>query len=604
MCGIIGYIGDKQATDIIIQGLKYLEYRGYDSSGIAIYDGDRIRLAKKEGRIVNLENHLRENPLSGTLAIGHTRWATHGRPADFNAHPFVSFHTRYAVVHNGIIENYLEIKEELMAKGVAFRSQTDSEVVAHLLEDKDEGDVKRAILAAVARLKGAFALGIICIDDPKHIYAVRKDNPLIVGKTDAEGFICSDINSCDKFLEEAVVLDNGQIARVGRGSVEIFDFDGNPSFPVYLRLDKEERSELASYECYMDKEIKEIPSALRRAVKNYDKYGVFSKIDREYLKNIRRINIVGCGTALHAGLYGEKLIKKYLPDIDVYSEAASEFRYDDVKVDEYTLTVVVSQSGETADTLVCQQMVKERGGKTAAICNVSSSSMVRNADFYLPISAGQEIAVASTKAYNCQNLIFALFVFDLAYLRSSLKKERYDELRRAAEELPAKAEEILKSRDYIANFAREHYLRKSVFYLGRGLDYCVSLEGSLKLKEISYIHCEAYAAGELKHGTLALIEKDILVVAPVTQRELIDKMYSSLAEVKTRGAEVLVITPFGDNRSLKEISDDIINLPQTDGDLYPVLSVIPTQLLAYFIARAKGCDIDKPRNLAKSVTVE
>lgn len=604
MCGIIGYIGDKRASDVILQGLKYLEYRGYDSSGIAVLNNGAIKVAKKQGRIVNLENELLTNPIEGNVAIGHTRWATHGKPSDDNAHPFVSCKTRFAVVHNGIIENYLEIKEELMAEGVQFRSQTDSEVVAHLVENLDRGDVKKAILDAVGKLKGAFALGIICADNPDVIYAVRKDNPLIVGNTDKEGFICSDIGSLQKFLSKVIVLDNGQMAIVGRGGTELFDFNGNPIEKSYTELTAEEESTLSNYECFMDKEMSEIPAAIGRAVKHYRESDAFSKIDSEYLKKIKRINIVGCGTALHAGLYGEKLIKKFLPDIDVYSEMASEFRYNDVKVDKNTLTITISQSGETADTLICQHMVKEMGGRTMTICNVPTSSMVHSADYHLLTCAGQEVAVASTKAYNCQAVTFAMFVFDLARLRGNIDETKYKILSDGISELPDKAEQALKNRDYIAEFAKTNYTRKSIFYLGRGLDYCVAMEGSLKLKEISYIHCEAYAAGELKHGTLALIEKEVLTVALVTQKELIDKIYSSLVEVRTRGANILVITPFKDSPQLKEISDYIIEVPAADSVLYPIISVIPTFLMAYYIARAKGCDIDKPRNLAKSVTVE
>lgn len=604
MCGIIGYVGDKNASDVILKGLKYLEYRGYDSSGIAVLHNNEIKIVKKQGRIEKLANELAERPIFGNIAIGHTRWATHGCPSDGNAHPFISSKSRFAVVHNGIIENYLEIKEFLSLRGVNFYSQTDSEVVAHLVEYLYEGDIKKAILGAVARLKGAFALGIISVDTPSTLYAVRKDNPLIVGRTETEGFICSDIGSLQKFLNKVIVLDNGQMAIVKKQSIELYDFDGNAIEANYTELTSESESMLNSYECFMDKEIDEIPDALTRAVKNYRDTRAFQDIDCEYLKKIKRINIVACGTALHAGLYGERLIKKYLPDVDVYSEPASEFRYDDVKVDENTLTITISQSGETADTLTCQRMVKERGGRTMTICNVKTSSMVHSADFKLFTCAGQEVAVASTKVYNCQCLVFAMFIFDLAKLRGAITEAEYDNLQSEIDKLPEKAAKALSAREFISEFGKDNYRRKSVFYLGRGMDYCVAMEGSLKLKEISYIHCEAYAAGELKHGTLALIEKDILVVAFATQKELIDKIYSSLAEVKTRGAAILVITPFADDVKLKKIADYIVAVPETDGVLYPIISVVPAFLMAYYIARAKGCDIDKPRNLAKSVTVE
>ena len=603
MCGIIGYVGEKNAPDVIIQGLKYLEYRGYDSSGIAVWSGEKFDLVKTKGRIADLEKELAKTPVSGHLAIGHTRWATHGCPADRNAHPFVSYNSRFAVVHNGIIENYLEIKDELQKKGVVFSSETDSEVIAHLLENLDKGDVKRAVLDATARLKGAFAIGIICADDPEVIYAVRKDNPLIVGVTDSEGFICSDINSLQRFLNEVVVLENGQVAKVEKGKVELFDFEGNDVEVKPISLDSAEDSELKNFECYMDKEIKEIPDALATAIARY-RNGMFAKIDKKYLKRLRRINIVACGTALHAGLYGEKIIKKFLPKIDVTSQPASEFRYDDVKVDDRTLTITISQSGETADTLISQNKVHDMGGKTLTICNVETSSMVRSADFSLFISAGPEVAVASTKAYNCQCLIFLMFILDLAKLRGEIDEFLYNNLQKDIDALPEIASRAVKVAPQVAKFANKNYIRKSVFYIGRGLDYCTAMEGSLKLKEISYIHCEAYPAGELKHGTLALIEEGVLVIAPVTQKDLISKVASGLEEVKSRGADVLVITPFYDRPSISAISDYRIKLPDANELLYPIISVIPTQLLAYYIARAKGCDIDKPRNLAKSVTVE
>ena len=603
MCGIIGYVGDKNAPDVIIQGLKYLEYRGYDSSGVAVWSGERFDLVKTKGRIADLERELAKTPVSGHLAIGHTRWATHGCPADKNAHPFVSYNSRFAVVHNGIIENYLEIKDELQKKGVVFTSETDSEVIAHLLENLDKGDVKHAVLEATARLKGAYAIGIICADDPNVIYAVRKDNPLIVGVTENEGFICSDVNSLQKFLSEVVVLENGQMAIVSRGKVDLYDFDGNEVPVSFTALSSWEESELKDFECYMDKEIKEIPVALANAITHY-RDGMFTRIDKKYLRRLKRINIVACGTALHAGLYGEKLLKKYCPKIDVFSEAASEFRYDDVKVDDRTLTVTVSQSGETADTLVCQNMVRGMGGKTLTICNVETSSMVRSSDYALFLSAGPEVAVASTKAYNCQCLLFLMFVLDLAYLRGEIDEFAYKNMQQDIDRLPEIAGRTLKVSPQVARFANKNYTRKSVFYIGRGLDYCTAQEGSLKLKEISYIHCEAYPAGELKHGTLALIEDGVLVIALITQKDLISKAASGLEEVKSRGADVLVITPFYDRPAISAVSDYRIKLPDVNETLYPIISVIPTQLLAYYIARAKGCDIDKPRNLAKSVTVE
>jgi glucosamine--fructose-6-phosphate aminotransferase (isomerizing) len=604
MCGIIGYVGDRQASDVIIEGLKHLEYRGYDSAGIAVNNRGRITVAKKEGRIANLEALLKEKPLYGNLAIGHTRWATHGKPSDVNAHPFVGSKRKYAVVHNGIIENYLEIKDELVSQGVVFHSKTDSEVIVHLLESFDNGDPVATILKTIEKLKGSFAIGIIYYQAPDTIFAAKKDNPLIVGCANGEGFICSDVNSLPPSLNKVVVLDNEQFAIVKKNSIDLFNFKGEPLEKQFTELSPEEWGALEGFDCYMDKEISEIPVALRRAITYYRENKSFEKIDNAYLKRIKRINIVGCGTALHAGLCGEKLIKKYLPDVDVYSDMASEFRYNPVKVDDKTLTITISQSGETADTLICQKMVDEMGGKTLTICNVPSSSMVHYADFNLQICAGKEVAVASTKAYNCQVLIFTMFILDLAHLRGTLSDADYDYFQKEIDKLPEQAKIATSEREDVKNFAEQTFRKKCVFYLGRGLDYCVAMEGSLKLKEISYIHCEAYAAGELKHGTLALIEKDVVVVALITDRDMVDKMYSSLAEVRTRGAKILTITPFSDEMKLREISDYLIEVPTVDKNLSPIVSVIPTQLISYYIARAKGCDIDKPRNLAKSVTVE
>lgn len=604
MCGIIGYVGSKQASDVIIKGLKFLEYRGYDSAGIAVLNKGKIKVMKKQGRIVNLENCLKNSPLPGNQAIGHTRWATHGEPSDKNAHPFVGNRTKYSVVHNGIIENHLEIKEELVAEGCEFHSKTDSEVIVHLLEKLDNGDPVKTILKAVKKLKGTFALGIINADNPGVIYAVKKDNPLIVGVDDKEGYICSDITTLQNFVKKVIVLDNGQIAVVKRGDVALFDFNGKKIDKTFMELDEGMNCELGDHECFMEKEICEIPESVARAVKNYRINHCFEKIDAEYLKNLKRINVVACGTALHAGLIGTAFIKKYLPDVDVYSEMASEFRYDQIKVDEQTLTVTVSQSGETADTLFCQNLVREKGGRTLTICNVPTSAMVQSADYNLQICAGPEVAVASTKAYNCQVIVFALFVLDLARLRGSITEEEYNRMQAEIDLLPEKVNSALGTRESVEIFAHKNFRKKSVFYLGRGVDYCVAMEGSLKLKEISYIHCEAYAAGELKHGTLALIEKDVIVIAVITDENMVDKMCSSLSEVRARGANVLTITPFDDNMKLKEISDYLIEIPKTDKMLSPIVSVIPTQFISYYIARAKGCDIDKPRNLAKSVTVE
>lgn len=600
MCGIIGYTGKKQATEIIIKGLKSLEYRGYDSSGIAVYDGENIQAVKKEGRIVCLEKELVEHPLSGNTAIGHTRWATHGKPSDSNAHPFVSTAHKFAVVHNGIIENYLEIKEYLQAHNIHFYSQTDSEVVAHLIEFLYLGDVREAILAAVRQLKGSFALGVISSAEPGTIYAIKKDNPLIIGIGEQENFISSDITSLQKFTGKVVVLQNFQLAKVTAQSVEVFDFDGCVQTMETVDVSRQLDEEVNDFESYMEKEIREIPDALSRAIKNY----VSPFEDEQYWKGINRIYFIGCGTALHAGMVGKRILKKLLPELNLFAEMASEFRYDDFHIDEHTLTVAVSQSGETADTLSCIRMVKERGGKVLCVCNVPISSIVFESSFALFTNAGPEVAVASTKAYNCQLAVLIRFALDFARLKGGLSVHQYNNMLTEMNTLPEKAAETLELSQFISDFSSWNYTRKSVFYLGRGLDYFVAMEGSLKLKEISYIQSEAYAAGELKHGTLALIEEGVLVMALATQTALLEKMHSSLIEVKSRGATVITITPFADNAAIKDASDFIIPIPEVSDLFYPVISVIPTQLFSYYIARAKGCDIDKPRNLAKSVTVE
>ncbi|MFW5780438.1 MAG: glutamine--fructose-6-phosphate transaminase (isomerizing) [Bacillota bacterium] len=600
MCGIIGYTGKKKAKDIIIKGLKGLEYRGYDSGGIAIYDNNDIKVVKKEGRIAQLEEELKSHNFTGKTAIGHTRWATHGKPSDDNAHPFISTANKFAVVHNGIIENYLEIKEYLQERNIYFYSQTDSEVVAHLIEYLFAGNVKEAILEAVRRLKGSFALGIVTSLEPGVIYAVKKDNPLIVGLGIDENYISSDVTSLQNFTKSVIVLNNYEVAKLTSDSVKLFGFDGKDKDYEIVDVKEEIVDAEQEYESYMEKEIWEIPDAISRAIKNYTS----PIIDKTYFENINKIFFIGCGTALHAGLVARKLMKKLLPQINVYAEMASEFRYDDFYIDDKTLTVAISQSGETADTLSCIRMVRERGGKVLSICNVPVSSIVFESDFSLFTNAGAEIAVASTKAYNCQLVVATMFALDFAMNKGAISKEMFENTKNDLLLLKEKAKETLELNEFISEFSSWNYDRKCVFYLGRGIDFYLAMEGSLKLKEISYIHSEAYAAGELKHGTLALIEKGVLVMAIITEKDLLDKMYSSLSEVKSRGATIITITPYENNPSIKDVSDYIIPLPTVNDILYPIISVIPMQLFSYYIARAKGCDIDKPRNLAKSVTVE
>jgi glucosamine--fructose-6-phosphate aminotransferase (isomerizing) len=603
MCGIIGYTGAGEACPILLRGLRYLEYRGYDSSGIAVFNGTNIEIIKKEGRISCLERALAEAEPKGTCGIGHTRWATHGKPSDCNAHPFVSYNSKFAVVHNGIIENYLEIKDCLLAGGAHFRSQTDSEVIAHLLESLFGGDIRKAILETLSRLKGSYALGILCADEPGKIYCVRKDNPLVIGLGDNGNYICSDIVSLQLFTDRAIVLDNCSVACVTAENVEIFGFNGEKKEFQIVGIERHGDADKL-FESYMLKEIFEIPESMRSAASWYKYARPLERIDKEYLKNLRRIYFIGCGTALHSGLIGAWLVRRLMPGIDVHAVVASEFRYDNYEVDAGTLTVCVSQSGETADTLTCLRMVRAKGGKVLSVCNVKTSSIAHESDYLLNTSAGPEVAVASTKAYNCQNLLLALFAMDLAVARGAISEDRRKIYWEDIVQLPRKAEECLRLDKAILDFCIDNFRRKCVFYLGRGQDYYTAMECSLKLKEISYIHSEAYAAGELKHGTLALIEENVLVVAIATQEELIEKTVSSLEEVKARGAVIVTLTPFTGEKGLRAVSDALIPLPRTDEIFYSVLSVIPAQLMAYFIARAKGCDADKPRNLAKSVTVE
>ena len=604
MCGIIGCVGDKNAPDVILRGLKHLEYRGYDSSGIAVRTEDEFRLVKSVGKISRLEAALINNPLKGDIAIGHTRWATHGGASERNAHPFISYGKRFVVAHNGIIENYLSIKSELSKAGVEFASETDSEVVAHLLEKYTQEDVLTGLLKTVDRLEGSYALAIMCLDRPDEIFVARKDSPLVVGNNGQVGFVCSDINTIKRFLSKAVVLDNECVAVLTRDRLDIFDFQGveREAFPTVLPTEVEEIP--TEYSCHMDKEMDEIPFALSANIRSYRADRIIERFDKEYLINISRINIVGCGTALHAGKYAEKVIKKLIKNIDVTVSEGSEFRYDTIRADERTLIVTISQSGETADTLFSQNAVKSLGGIVLNVGNVPTSSMAIGADYFIDIKAGEEIAVASTKAYNCQELSLLQFVLDLALVRKDIDKEKYLAYQKQINRLPILANATLGTRFIIEKFAKRNYKRKSVFYIGRGADYVVACEGGLKLKEISYIHCEAYPAGELKHGTLALIEKGVLVIAIITDGGLIDKTVSAMSEVKARGADVLTVTPFNNDDRINSLSDKVFLIPETDALLSPIISVIPTQLLAYYMAKNKGCDVDRPRNLAKSVTVE
>ena len=609
MCGIVGYVGDRQAAEFLLDGLSKLEYRGYDSAGIAVYDGENIRVEKSVGRLAALRDKIKGNVPMGSLGIGHTRWATHGRPSDVNSHPHTDCHGDFAIVHNGIIENYLSLKEELIAKGHVFKSETDTEVVVHLLEEVYTGDFVAAVRAVLERIEGSYALVFMSRRHPDLLICTKQDNPLIIGLGEGENFIASDIPAIISKTRRTYILADGEVPIVRKEAVEVTNHLG-ASVPkkVFEVTWNAEAAEKGGYEHFMLKEIHEQPKAVRDTMSQRitaDKKSIsFDELawDADYLNSFNKIYIVACGTAYHAGLVGKYYIEK-LARVLVEVDVASEFRYRDPIVDEHTLLIVVSQSGETSDTLAALKESKRRGAKTLAITNVVGSSIAREADQVVYTWAGPEIAVASTKAYTTQLVLFFMLALYMAEIKKSIAAERTAELVAQLHEIPAQVSEILSDVDPIKTFAKQYGFNEDVFYIGRGLDYAVSLEGALKLKEISYIHAEAYAAGELKHGTLALIVEGVPVIALATQRNVYEKTLSNIKEVKARDAVVIGIAAEGDTE-LEKYVDHVMHVPATDEFIMPILSVIPLQLLAYYAAITRGCDVDKPRNLAKSVTVE
>ena len=608
MCGIVGYIGDKQATPILLEGLTKLEYRGYDSAGIAILNDGNINIKKAKGRLNVLKELVEKDNMVGTIGIGHTRWATHGEPSDTNSHPHLSQSGLIAVVHNGIIENYLPLKKWLLEEGYTFKSETDTEVVANLLEYYYNGDIVEAVKKVLDRIEGSYALGVLCKNNPDMIVAARKEAPLIVGIGNGENFIASDIPAILKHTRSVYFLDDHEIAIIKKDSVEFIDMFGRQVEKSLFEVKWDvEAAEKGGYEHFMIKEIHEQPSAIKDTLRGRiidDSEIVLDdvKITKEDLEKIDKIFIVACGTAYHAGVVGKYVIEN-LARIPVEVDVASEFRYRNPLVNERTLTIVISQSGETADTIAALKEAKKKGSRVIAITNVVGSSVSREADDVLYTWAGPEIAVASTKAYTTQLIALYLIAMDLAIKRGTITKTKVMELCTELKKLPEKVQYLLDNKDVIQKFASEHYNAKDVFYIGRGLDYAVAMEGSLKLKEISYIHSEAYPAGELKHGTLALVEEGTLVIALATQDDLFEKMLSNIKEVKARGGFVVAFAKQG-NLQLEGVVDKVIYIPETLKELTPVLTVVPLQLLAYYMAVEKGCDVDKPRNLAKSVTVE
>ena len=607
MCGIIGYIGTKKAKPILINGLLRLEYRGYDSAGIATIENDGIKVVKEKGRIANLNSIEEINTLEGTIGIGHTRWATHGKPSAENSHPHYDNTNTFAVVHNGIIENYHELRKLLEDKGYTFFSDTDTEVIPNLISYyyKKEKNFLKSVKKACDDLKGSFALEILCKDYPDNMIVVRQDSPLVIGKGLNENYISSDIPAILSFTKDFYFLNDREFAVLSRKNIEFYDNDLNKIDKPIKSIEWNTASaEKDGYDDFMLKEIYEQPNAIRETIgsklsENKISFNDFS-ISKEYLQSLNKLYIVACGTAMNAG-YTVKNTFESLCKIPVEVEIASEFRYKDPLVDEKTLCIFISQSGETADTIAALKLAKEKGAKTLAMANVIGSSITREADYCIYTHAGPEIAVASTKAYTSQVVLLNILALYFAEVLDTVSKKEISKLKEELLELPKKAELALRTVAEIKNFSSIVYKETDMFFLGRGLDYYSALEASLKLKEISYIHSEAYAAGELKHGPIALIENDVTVIGIITNPLLVEKTVSNMQEVITRGAKTLVITNQNiDNSQFFKV----INIPETDPRFAPVLSIIPLQLLSYYISKAKGLDVDKPRNLAKSVTVE
>ena len=609
MCGIVGYVGPKQAASFLMEGLGKLEYRGYDSAGIAVFNGNDIVVEKCVGRLASLEKKIEGHIPQGHMGIGHTRWATHGRPSDTNAHPHADCHGDFVVVHNGIVENYLHIKEQLMEKGHKFLSETDTEVVAHLVEEYYQGDFVEAVKKVLTEIRGSYSLVFISKHDPDKIICTKQDNPLVIGLGEGENFIASDIPAIIQRTRRTFILSDGEMAVVTKDSVWVTNRQGVPVSKKVFEVNWDaEAAEKGGYDHFMLKEIIEQPKAFRDTmtarVSRDNNTITFDELKwtRDDVAAIKKIMITACGTAYHAGLVGKYYIEQ-LARIPVEVDIASEFRYRNPLVDSSTLVIVISQSGETSDSLAALKEAKRLGARTLAVTNVVGSSISREADQVIYTWAGPEIAVASTKAYTTQLLIMLMLSLYLAALRESLPTDRLQKIVEELRSLPQKAEKFLSNGQSVKTFAELYGFNEDVFFIGRSLDYAVAMEGALKLKEISYIHAEAYAAGELKHGTLALIIEGVPVIALATQHDVYEKTLSNIKEVKARDAVVIGLAMEGDEQINKYV-DHTIFIPATDKYLAPILAVIPLQLLAYYAAVTRGCDVDKPRNLAKSVTVE
>ncbi len=608
MCGIVGYIGTQQAAPILLDGLSKLEYRGYDSAGIAIYNGTSIDMVKSKGRlkVLNELTHDGET-IKGTIGIGHTRWATHGSPSDVNAHPHFNKDKSIVVVHNGIIENYLKLRKKLEKHGYEFVSETDTEVIAHLLDYYYHGNPLQAITKVMHRMEGSYALGIIFKEHSEELYAVRKDSPLIVGETKDGNIIASDVPAVLKYTRDVIFIENEEIVRMTEDSMEFFNVDEEALEKEAVHIDWDvNAAEKGGFEHFMLKEMYEQPKAITDtfAPRIRDGKIVIEELGMtdEEIKAIKKIMIVACGSAYHTGVTS-KYVFEGLARIPVEVDVASEFRYRDPILEEGTLVVVISQSGETADTLAALRESKKRGAKVLGIVNVVGSSIAREADNVMYTWAGPEIAVATTKAYSAQLIALYLLAMKFGNVRGTVNDTQLQDMIEDLKALPAQVEMLLNNKEKIQRFANRYLAAKDVFFIGRGIDYAISMEGSLKLKEISYIHSEAYAAGELKHGTISLIEEGTLVASVLTQKDLYKKMISNMVEVGTRGAFVLAVT-CEDNTEVEKAADYVVYIPETNKYFTNSLAIIPLQLFGYYIAVGRGCDVDKPRNLAKSVTVE
>ena len=608
MCGIVGYVGKNDCSEVLVSALSKLEYRGYDSAGIAVFENGKVNVIKSEGGLKNLEDKMiAENFPKGSAGIGHTRWATHGKPSDINSHPHIGGEY-VTLVHNGIIENYRELKEELQAKGREFYSETDTEVVAKLLDFNYEGDPVKAIEKTLSQVTGSFALGILFKDIPNVIYAVRRGSPLIVGVKDEEGFIASDVPAIIKYTKDYYLLEHDEIARIAEGSITFTDLKGNPIEKELKTADWDmDAAEKGGYDHYMLKEINEQPDAVRKTVAPRVFEGMPSleecAITVESLKDIKQVFIVACGTAMHAGMVGKYAIEK-LARVPVNVDIASEFRYRSPLVGEGDLVIIISQSGETADSLEALRVSKALGAKVMGVVNAKGSSIARESDMLVYTHAGPEIAVASTKAYMVQIAVMYLLSFELAFAKGKIDEAECKRLTAELMAMPERIGEIIKSTDEISHEAAKGLIEaESLLYIGRGFDYALSMEGSLKLKEISYIHSECYAAGELKHGTISLITEGMPVIAVATQSDLFDKTISNIKEVKARGAKVLLVCGEGFEVG-EDVADMVIRVPMCEEMLMPMSAIVPLQLVAYYSSVLRGNDVDKPRNLAKSVTVE